>query len=84
MTTQLSQSPSQTFGGRPSLLTDLDLYLFAEGTHYRLYEKLGAHYISQEGVEGLYFAVWAPNARFVRRYRSFCIVQGVLPKNLFR
>jgi len=65
MTTQLSQSPSQTFGGRPSLLTDLDLYLFAEGTHYRLYEKLGAHYIFQEGVEGLYFAVWAPNARRV-------------------
>jgi 1,4-alpha-glucan branching enzyme len=48
-----------------SLLTDHDLHLFNEGTHYRLYEKLGAHTVSVEGVAGTYFAVWAPNARQV-------------------
>ena len=46
-------------------LTDDDLYLFNEGSHYRLYEKLGAHPLSADGVEGTYFAVWAPNARQV-------------------
>src|SRR5438132_2972976 len=49
----------------PSLLTDHDLYLFNEGTHYRLYDKLGAHCLSHEGVEGTYFAVWAPDAERV-------------------
>jgi 1,4-alpha-glucan branching enzyme len=48
-----------------SLLTDLDIHLFREGTHYRLYEKLGAHVVNKDGVEGTYFAVWAPNANFV-------------------
>ncbi len=48
-----------------SLLTDHDLFLFNEGTHYRLYEKLGAHPALQDGVEGTFFAVWAPNAREV-------------------
>jgi 1,4-alpha-glucan branching enzyme len=48
-----------------SLLTDDDLYLFNEGNHYRLYEKLGAHPISKDGVEGTYFAVWAPDAEQV-------------------
>lgn len=41
-----------------SLIAAEDLYLFNQGTHYRLYEKLGAHVV--EG--GTYFAVWAPNA----------------------
>jgi 1,4-alpha-glucan branching enzyme len=45
-----------------SLLTDHDLHLFNEGTHYRLYDKLGAHLVSANGVAGAYFAVWAPNA----------------------
>ncbi|HEQ72329.1 MAG TPA: 1,4-alpha-glucan branching protein GlgB [Spirochaetia bacterium] len=48
-----------------SLLTDHDIYLFKEGTHTRLYEKLGAHLISLEGKNGVFFAVWAPNARQV-------------------
>jgi 1,4-alpha-glucan branching enzyme len=48
-----------------SLLTDDDLHLFNEGTHYRLYDKLGAHPLSVEGAAGTYFAVWAPNARQV-------------------
>jgi 1,4-alpha-glucan branching enzyme len=48
-----------------SLLTDQDLHLFNEGTHLRLYEKLGSHPIGHEGDDGTYFAVWAPNAEAV-------------------
>ncbi|MGA2159027.1 MAG: 1,4-alpha-glucan branching protein GlgB [Dehalococcoidia bacterium] len=46
-----------------SLLSDDDLYLFNEGSHLRLYERLGAHPLSIGSLEGTYFAVWAPNAR---------------------
>ena len=49
----------------PSALGELDIYLMAEGTHLRLYEKLGAHPTVREGVRGVEFAVWAPNARRV-------------------
>ena len=48
-----------------SLLSEEDLHLFNEGTHYRLYEKLGAHPLRAKGMDGTYFAVWAPNARHV-------------------
>jgi len=48
-----------------SLLTEDDLYLFNEGTHLRLYQKLGAHVLRANGVQGTYFAVWAPNAEEV-------------------
>ncbi len=48
-----------------SLLTDLDLYLFNEGSHFRIYEKLGAHPLNVDGVSGVYFAVWAPSAKAV-------------------
>jgi 1,4-alpha-glucan branching enzyme len=47
---------------RPTLLSDADLYLFNEGSHLRLYEKLGAHLGEVEGTRGVHFAVWAPNA----------------------
>ena len=46
-------------------LGDLDLYLAGEGTHYRVYERLGAHVQEIDGVRGVSFAVWAPNARRV-------------------
>ena len=46
-----------------SLLTDDDLHLFNEGTHYRLYEKLGSHVVQPGGESGTYFAVWAPDAQ---------------------
>ncbi|MFA6028926.1 MAG: 1,4-alpha-glucan branching protein GlgB [Elusimicrobiota bacterium] len=49
----------------PTLLSDDDAYLFNEGSHFRLYDKLGAHLAQRDGVDGVYFAVWAPNARFV-------------------
>ncbi|HSR50967.1 MAG TPA: 1,4-alpha-glucan branching protein GlgB [Acidobacteriota bacterium] len=45
-----------------SLLSEQDIYLFKQGTHYRLYERLGAHVIEHEGRKGTLFAVWAPNA----------------------
>src|SRR5271157_222969 len=46
----------------PPVLSDFDLYLLAEGTHHKTYEKLGAHVIEVAGVRGVAFAVWAPNA----------------------
>ncbi len=48
-----------------TLLSADDLHFFNEGTHDRLYEKLGAHLLDVGGVAGTYFAVWAPNARWV-------------------
>jgi 1,4-alpha-glucan branching enzyme len=45
-----------------SSLTDQDIYLFKEGNHFRLYEKLGAHPGTLKGKRGTFFAVWAPNA----------------------
>jgi 1,4-alpha-glucan branching enzyme len=63
-------SPDEAAGAPPvscdaTTLTSDDLFLFNEGSHYRLYEKLGAHLLTMDGVEGVYFAVWAPNARQV-------------------
>ena len=48
-----------------SLLTDHDIYLFRQGRHVRLYEKLGSHLLTVKGTPGVQFAVWAPNARKV-------------------
>jgi 1,4-alpha-glucan branching enzyme len=48
-----------------TLLTDQDLHYFAEGTHSRLFERLGARIVDLDGRRGAYFAVWAPNARQV-------------------
>jgi 1,4-alpha-glucan branching enzyme len=48
-----------------SAISEFDLYLLAEGTHYRAYEKLGAHLTEKDGKRGVQFAVWAPNAKRV-------------------
>jgi 1,4-alpha-glucan branching enzyme len=48
-----------------SLLSDDDLFLFNEGSHFRLYNKLGAHPVTVDGTAGTYFAVWAPDAEKV-------------------
>ena len=48
-----------------SLFTDFDINLFKAGKHFKLYEKLGAHLIELNGVQGVYFAVWAPTAHSV-------------------
>lgn len=45
-----------------SLFTEFDIYLFKSGKHFRLYEKFGAHPATVDGVEGMYFAVWAPTS----------------------
>src|SRR6201987_2805302 len=55
----------------PQLLTENDLYLFNEGSHYRIFDKMGAHLASHEGHEGAIFSVWAPNARSVSMVGSF-------------
>src|SRR5687767_8203071 len=54
-----TKSPATEF---PPILTDLDLHLFGEGKHHRIYEKLGAHVTSHGGKRGVTFAVWAPAA----------------------
>ena len=48
-----------------SMFSDFDIQLFKAGKHYHLYNKLGAHQVVHEGVAGTYFAVWAPNAKYV-------------------
>jgi len=48
-----------------SLLTEHDIYLFKDGCHYRLQDKLGAHLLDRENARGALFAVWAPNAESV-------------------
>ncbi|MEM7727155.1 MAG: 1,4-alpha-glucan branching enzyme [Cyanobacteria bacterium P01_A01_bin.45] len=56
---------------RSALLTDFDLHLFSEGNHHRIYEKLGSHTSEINGVKGVYFAIWAPNARNVSILGNF-------------
>jgi len=46
-----------------TLFTDFDISLFKTGKHYRLYNKMGAHPMVVDGVEGCYFSVYAPNAQ---------------------
>ena len=61
-----AQEGSQVVGqDLPTIFSDFDLYLFGQGKHYRIYEKMGAHPVNINGVEGVHFAVWAPNARTV-------------------
>lgn len=53
------------------VLGELDLYLYNEGTHYKSYERLGAHLIKHQDVDGVSFAVWAPNAKRVSVVGNF-------------
>ncbi len=52
-------------------MTEMDQYLFGNGTHYEIYHKMGAHLSKREGVTGVFFAVWAPNAREVHVVGDF-------------
>ena len=61
----------------PQISSD-DLYLFAEGKHYQIYDKLGAHPMTIDGVKGVYFAVWAPHARAVSVVGNFNMWDGRL------
>ena len=46
-------------------ISEADQYLFAQGTHYDIYKKLGAHPAVKDGKKGMFFGVWAPNAASV-------------------
>ncbi|HKI00142.1 MAG TPA: 1,4-alpha-glucan branching protein GlgB [Terriglobales bacterium] len=63
-------SPESTTAS-PQLLTDQDLYLFNEGSNYRMHDKMGAHPFTHNGQAGTVFSVWAPNARSVSVVGSF-------------
>jgi 1,4-alpha-glucan branching enzyme len=54
-----------------TLLSDHDIYLFNEGSHFRLYDKLGAHPMRLNGIDGTHFAVWAPDAERVSVLGNF-------------
>lgn len=58
-------------GNGLTLISKDDVYLFNEGNHFHLYDKLGAHPIQHEGTTGTYFAVWAPNAKEVSVIGTF-------------
>ncbi|MCO6436378.1 MAG: 1,4-alpha-glucan branching protein GlgB [Phycisphaerae bacterium] len=60
----------------PPTLGDMDLHLFNEGRHRRVWEKLGGHVRTVNGVQGVSFAVWAPNARRVSVLGDFCKWDG--------
>lgn len=62
---------------KPQITSD-DLYVFAEGNHYEIYDKLGAHPMVIDGVKGTYFAVWAPHARAVSVVGSFNMWDGMI------
>jgi 1,4-alpha-glucan branching enzyme len=72
MSTELEQTNFKTETGTWfSLFSELDIALFKAGKHFRLYEKLGAHLVSAQEVPGVYFALWAPNARAVAVVGNF-------------
>ena len=53
------------------LFSELDQYLFGHGVHYDIYKKLGAHETVKDELDGIYFAVWAPNASGVNLIGTF-------------
>ncbi len=55
----------------PDRLSDFDLHLIGEGTHRRSYEKFGSHVVTVKGVEGVFFTVWAPNAKSISVVGNF-------------
>ena len=55
----------------PGRLTDYDIYLLKQGSHFRLFDKLGAHVMEMDGKQGVHFSVWAPNAESVSLVGDF-------------
>lgn len=76
----MSTPPTLSF----SLFTDYDIDLFRKGKHYRLYEKMGAHLVEVNGYKGVYFAVWAPNAKQVSVVGDFNNWKGVIHQLKYR
>ncbi|HYW97087.1 MAG TPA: 1,4-alpha-glucan branching protein GlgB [Bacteroidales bacterium] len=76
---QQAPEPPEPAGKRPPekvwydtlFISDFDIYLFREGNHYSLYDKMGAHRFTAKGVSGVHFAVWAPNASKVSVIGNF-------------
>src|SRR5260370_5351463 len=71
---QDDKQPEQVSTGEQdisSIFSDFDLYLFGQGKHYRIYEKMGAHPRTVHGVDGVNFAIWAPNALSVSVIGNF-------------
>lgn len=73
--TSVETADAYAFDGK---ITDFDAYLFAEGKHYDIYDKMGAHPCEIDGVKGTYFAVWAPDARRVSVVGDFNMWDGML------
>ncbi|MEM3525835.1 MAG: 1,4-alpha-glucan branching protein GlgB [Candidatus Jordarchaeaceae archaeon] len=65
MPKQKSEKKTESVRYDVSLIEAYDIYLFKEGSHFQLYEKLGSHIMTADGENGTYFAVWAPNAESV-------------------
>ena len=65
VTVNVDELPEKLF------ITDADQFVFAQGSHYEIYKKLGAHPCKKDGKQGTYFAVWAPNARSVSLVGNF-------------
>jgi len=63
--TKKTTAPAKTKEIGLGFITELDRYLFGQGTHYKIFEKLGAHPKTYKGKAGMYFAVWAPHAKAV-------------------
>ena len=69
--TKKTTAPAKTKEIGLGFITELDRYLFGQGTHYKIFEKLGAHPKTYKGKAGMYFAVWAPHAKAVRVVGDF-------------
>ena len=70
-TTAKTKTANEPKPEETGFITELDQYLFGQGVHYGIYKKLGAHHVVKDGQEGIYFAVWAPNAGAVHLIGSF-------------
>lgn len=63
--TKSSSGKETVKGNPPGVMSELDQYLFGEGRHYQIYNKMGAHPYTYQDQSGYYFAVWAPHAASV-------------------
>ena len=69
--TKTAKAPKTVTKPETIFISKDDEYLFAQGTHYDIYKKLGAHVSEENGKKGIYFAVWAPNAQRVHVVGDF-------------
>ena len=67
----MEKSKKQSVERETVFISEADQYVFAQGTHYDIYKKLGAHFSRENGVDGVFFGVWAPNAAEVHVIGEF-------------